>query len=70
MAVCEGYSLAFEYLLHQANIPCACVSGAATHEVPDDIDNRGHASHIRTNSINMVPGDIGAFLNALVPIAE
>lgn len=46
MAVCEGYSLAFEYLLHQANIPCACVSGAATHEVPDEIDNRGHAWNV------------------------
>lgn len=153
MAVCEGYSLAFEYLLHQANIPCACVSGAAIHEVPDEIDNRGHAwnvvridekwyevdttwddrdltdyekmpheviealkndetlrfndchyyfnkttkemeylvpsdatvlyaegyqpfnlrsntSHIRTNETNAIDGDIGGFLNSLVPIAE
>jgi hypothetical protein len=46
MAVCEGYSMAFEYLMHKAGIPCACVSGVARHEEPSDTDNMGHAWNV------------------------
>ncbi len=42
MAVCEGYALAFEHLMHQAGIPCSYVSGDARHET----DDRGHAWNV------------------------
>jgi len=46
MAVCEGYALAFEYLLHQAGIPCAFVSGDAAQVESNDDDDRGHAWNV------------------------
>ncbi len=48
LAVCEGYSLAFEHLLHQAGIPCAVVSGIATHDTDEYAyeDQNGHAWNV------------------------
>lgn len=46
MAVCEGYALAFEHLMHQAGIPCSYVSGDARHEGLNETDDRGHAWNV------------------------
>ncbi len=46
MAVCEGYALAFEHLMHQAGRPCSYVSGDARHEWLNETDDRGHAWNV------------------------
>ncbi len=46
MAVCEGYSMAFEHLLHQAGIPCGTVSGNANQINAINEDQGGHAWNV------------------------
>ncbi len=45
-AVCGGYSFAFEYLLHEAGIPCAYVSGSAKNIPPSPDDQEDHAWNV------------------------
>ena len=45
-AICGGYSFAFEYLLHEAGIPCAYVSGSAMSIPPSDDDQPSHAWNV------------------------
>ena len=45
-AVCEGYSMAYEYLLHMSGIPCATVSGTANQIDAINDDQGGHAWNV------------------------
>lgn len=45
-AVCQGYSLAYEHLLHKAGIPCIIVSGKAYTEASDYSEQNGHAWNV------------------------
>ncbi len=48
MAVCQGYALAYEYLLHKAGIPCGFVSGRAEADSDEPYyqEQRGHAWNV------------------------
>ena len=45
-AVCAGYSFAFEYLLHEAGIPCGYIPGSAESRPPSEHDTSTHAWNI------------------------
>jgi transglutaminase-like putative cysteine protease len=45
-AVCSGYSLAFEHILHQAGIPCGYVAGEVISAEPRVNGQLGHAWNI------------------------
>lgn len=45
-AVCSGYALAFEHLMHKAGIPCGYISGFAYDETEKNPEECGHAWNI------------------------
>ncbi|SFV02536.1 transglutaminase domain-containing protein [Butyrivibrio sp. INlla21] len=45
-AVCNGYALAFELLMHKAGIPCGIITGKAYGETMGNTEGGGHAWNV------------------------